>query len=93
MTIKRFIESSQFRMSHTVNCDNHEVVLSDCLVRVSLWSPVTLSGLQSISYWQWRRQNLSDSSQQLSDWFQLGGLSAAADGGGSGDYTVRTAKR
>jgi len=39
-------------------------------------------------YWRRRRQNLSDSSRYLSDWFRLGGLSAAADGGCSEDYSL-----
>jgi len=36
---------------------------------------------------RWWRQKLSDSSQYLSDWFQLGGLSAAVDSSSSVEYT------
>jgi len=63
------VESFPFGMSPTVNRDNREVVLSDCHVYVWMWIPVTLSHLQSISYWRWRRcQNLSDSSRQRRLW-------------------------
>jgi len=48
------VESFPFGMSPTVNRDNREVVLSDCHVYVWMWIPVTLSHLQSISYWRWR---------------------------------------
>ena len=85
-----------------MNRDNRELVISDFALmaidvpRVNVHSSY-ISRLQSISYWlpRPRRQNLSDSSRQFSDWFRLGGLSAAAaaDGGGSGDLPGVTDRR
>ena len=83
------VESFSFKISPTVNRDNREVVLSDLpCVLVNVNSSYIKSLAVDKLYWRRRRQNLSDSSRWLSDWFRLGGLSAAAaaDGGGSGDY-------
>jgi len=52
------VESFLFRMGPAVNRDNRELVLSDFALCACEY--VTLSRLQSISYWRRRRQKLSE---------------------------------